>query len=169
MAVLRSAFVAAVLVAAYFVAPLRQQWSATTALAFVGGLLLVVLVAGWQVRAVVRSPHPRLRALEALVLTLSLLFVLFAASYFVLAQGRPTSFSQPLTRVDAFYFTTTVFATVGFGDIAARSQPARIVVTLQMFADLIYVTVLVRLLIKAAGTETTQSEGGTEPELPPRC
>jgi voltage-gated potassium channel len=31
----------------------------------------------------------------------------------------------------------TVFATVGFGDITATSQPARLIVTAQMILDLI--------------------------------
>ncbi len=31
----------------------------------------------------------------------------------------PAAFNETLTRIDSLYFTLTVFATVGFGDIAA--------------------------------------------------
>jgi voltage-gated potassium channel len=46
------------------------------------------------------------------------------------------SFTEPLTRTDALYFTVTVFSTVGFGDITAKSEAARIVLIVQMLADL---------------------------------
>ena len=41
-----------------------------------------------------------------------------------------------LTRTDALYFTVTVFTTVGFGDITATTQAARLIVTVQMILDL---------------------------------
>ena len=47
-----------------------------------------------------------------------------------------SSFSEPLNRTDALYFTTSTFATVGFGDITPVSQLARAVVSVQMIADL---------------------------------
>ena len=34
------------------------------------------------------------------------------------------------------YFTVTIFSTVGFGDISAKAEAARLVVTAQMFLDL---------------------------------
>ena len=37
------------------------------------------------------------------------------------------TFTEPLTRTDAQYFTVTIFATVGFGDITAVTQTARVV------------------------------------------
>ena len=49
------------------------------------------------------------------------------------------SFSQQLTHTDALYFTVTVFATVGFGDITAKTEAARLVVTGQMIIDLIII------------------------------
>ena len=51
-------------------------------------------------------------------------------------RASAASFTEPLTRTDALYFTVTVFSTVGFGDIAAKSEAARIVLIVQMPADL---------------------------------
>jgi hypothetical protein len=47
------------------------------------------------------------------------------------------NFGQKLTHTDALYFTVTVFTTVGFGDVTAKSDGTRLLVTAQMVADLI--------------------------------
>ena len=47
------------------------------------------------------------------------------------------------------YFSTTIFSTVGFGDITAKSQAARVVVTLQMFLDLVILGLVARLVVNA--------------------
>jgi len=47
------------------------------------------------------------------------------------------------------YFSTTVFTTVGFGDITAKSQAARVVVTMQMFLDLVILGLVARLIVNA--------------------
>lgn len=150
------------LLAWYFGAPLQGRAATEVEL---GGLLLVAILIGWQVRVVLRSPYPLLRAVEALALSLPLLIVVFACSYFVMSRDRPGTFSEPLTRVDAMYFALTVFTTVGFGDITARAQEARIVVMVQMLADLIYIGLVVRVL---AGAVRTGKAGSVDRGVPPR-
>ena len=64
-----------------------------------------------------------------------LFLLLFASAYLTMAHANPANFNtHPLTRTDVLYFTVTVFSTVGFGDISAVSQSARLVVTAQMLA-----------------------------------
>ena len=75
--------------------------------------------------------------------------LLFASAYYVMARGTPGSFSQQLTRTDALYFTVTTFTTVGFGDITAVSQTARLVVTVQMILDLLALGLGIRVFIGA--------------------
>jgi voltage-gated potassium channel len=75
--------------------------------------------------------------------------LLFASSYVVIAAISPSSFSQPMTRSNALYFTVTVFATVGFGDITATTQAARLVVTAQMVIDLIIIGLGARVILGA--------------------
>jgi voltage-gated potassium channel len=78
------------------------------------------------------------RAGEALATTVDWFLLLFASAYVTMANANPASFStHPLTRTDALYFTVTAFATVGFGDITAVSQSARLIVTGQMMLDLL--------------------------------
>ena len=55
--------------------------------------------------------------------------VLFPTSYLAMEKINVHSFSRSLTHADALYFTVTVFATVGFGDITPTSEAARLVVT----------------------------------------
>jgi len=59
------------------------------------------------------------------------------------------SFNQPMTRTDALYFTVTVFATVGFGDITAKTETARLLVTGQMIVDLIILGIGARVILGA--------------------
>ena len=79
----------------------------------------------------------------------TLFLVLFASTYFVMSRLAPHSFGTPLTRTDTLYFTITVFATVGFGDITAKTQTARLVVTGQMLADLVFLGFGIKILAGA--------------------
>src|SRR5580704_1351739 len=127
----------AVLVAIYYLLPLDHsaRWVAVTALVI--GLAALVGLVAFQVRAISGSRYPGLRALEALAVTVPLFLLLFASIYLVTATLSARSFSQPLNHTDALYFTVTVFATVGFGDITATAAVARLLVTGQMIIDLI--------------------------------
>lgn len=69
-----------------------------------------------------------------------------------------------LTRTDALYFAITVFATVGFGDIAATSQTARIIVTVQMILDLIVIGLVVRGFLGAVQHERQKDPNGSRAE-----
>ena len=47
------------------------------------------------------------------------------------------------------YFSSTVFTTVGFGDITAKTEAARLAVTLQMWLDLVFLGLVVRIVVNA--------------------
>jgi voltage-gated potassium channel len=115
------------------------------------GLAALAAMTAYQVSAILRAAHPAVRALEAIATTVPLFLVLFAATYFLMSQTNSGNFNVPvLTRTDSLYFTVTVFATVGFGDISPASQVARLVVTAQMILNLIVLLGLgVRLIVGA--------------------
>ena len=54
-----------------------------------------------------------------------------------------------LTHTDGLYFAVTVFSTVGFGDITAKTEAARLVVTGQMIADLVILGLAVKIILGA--------------------
>ena len=66
-----------------------------------------------------------------------------------MARLSPGSFGGHLSRTDAMYFTVTVFTTVGFGDISAKTETARLVVTGQMIADLLILGLGIRIIFGA--------------------
>src|SRR5262249_23443538 len=146
---LRAAVSAAVLVAIYYLLPLDHsvEWVAVTSLVI--GLVALIGLIAYQVRAISGSRFPGLRALEALAVSVPLFLLLFASTYLVMAAISAHSFSQPLNHPDALSFPVTVFATVGFGDITATTTAARLVVTGQMIIDLIILGVGARVILGA--------------------
>ena len=150
LVLLRSSAITAVLVAAYYLCPLDRLTDVPLGVSLAVGLLVLVTVATYQVRAIIRSRHPALRAVEALSATAPLFLLLFAAGYFLMAEADGSNFNvHTLTRTDSLYFTVTVFATVGFGDINATSQAARVLVTVQMILDLIVLGLGIRVFTTA--------------------
>ncbi|MFI9587362.1 potassium channel family protein [Streptomyces sp. NPDC052236] len=160
VAVARAVLIAVGLVTAYYLLPLEERGTAGASALLVCGLVAVLLVFCWEVRVIVRSPHPRLKAVEALAATLVLYLVLFAGAYYLLDRSAPDSFSEPLTRTDALYFTLTTFSTVGYGDITARSQTGRVLTMLQMAGGLLFVGIAARVLASAVRTGLRQQRRG---------
>ncbi len=149
MALLRPAVVAGGLALIYYRLPLAAAWGGRTVLGFLLGLVALVILVAWQARAISNAPYPRLRGIEALATAVAYFLILFSSTYFLAARSAPGSFSEPLTRTDALYFTVTVFTSVGFGDITARSQPARVIVMIQMLGSLAFLGVGARVLVTA--------------------
>lgn len=147
--IIRSVLVSMVIIVAYISLPMSGTRGVGSSLWLVGGLLVVTALIVLQVRDILRSPYPAVTAVAGLVVSVPLFLLLFASLYFVMDTQDPGSFSEPLTKLDAVYFTVTVFATVGFGDIHAVSQGARGAVTLQMISGLVLVGVIARILMGA--------------------
>jgi Ion channel len=143
------AITAVLFVTAYFLLPLEDPQGAATWLLLGAFLVIAAAVLSWQVWAVLKATHPALRALQALAVALPTYLLGFAVCYLWMAGSSPESFSEPVTRMGALYFTVTVFATVGFGDITATTDATRAVVTVQMLVNLALIAVGLRLLTAA--------------------
>ena len=147
---MRALAITVILGAGYYLLPLDRLSSVPMWLILALGLLALAAVAAIQVRAVIRSRYPGLKAVEGLAATAPLFLLLFAAAYFLMAADDPNNFTvETLTRTDALYFTVTIFSTVGFGDISPASEAARILVTAQMILDLIVLGLGIRILVGA--------------------
>jgi voltage-gated potassium channel len=150
LGLIRALVATVVLVALYYLLPLDHLNGVPVGLCLTVGLLSLVAVSTYQVRAIITAPRPAVRAVEALATTAPLYLLLFAASYFLVAQSGVNNFSvHALTRTDSLYFTVTVFSTVGFGDITATSQSARLLVTVQMIINLFVLGLGIRVFIGA--------------------
>lgn len=161
-AVLRGVLSTAVLVVLYYVLPLDKPWNSDTAVRVLIGLLVFAGITVWQVRIIADSRYPGVKAFEALGLIVPFYLLLFASTYFVMERASAASFTQPLTRTDALYFSVSVFSTVGFGDIAPKSEVARVLLTVQMLGDLAFLGAGARVLLGAVrrGQQRTLGTGG---------
>jgi voltage-gated potassium channel len=164
---LRAALSICLMLVVYYAAPLDRPLDWVTGLLFGAGLVLFVVFVALHVRGILRSPRPRLRAIRALAVGVPLLMVVFAATYCTVATQQPGAFTEPLSRTDGLYFTVTVFATVGFGDIAPVTQLARVVVTIQMIVGLLTVGVIAKVVLGAVRVaEARQTQGAALTSVP---
>ncbi len=165
VALLRALLTSAVLVALYYTLPLEGMVGLSSWLRVAVGLTVFAIVVAWQIQTVVRASYPGIRAIEALASTVPLFLLVFATTYFLLSANHAGSFSQEnLSRTDSLYFVVTVFSTVGFGDISATSQSARLVVTSQMILDLVVLGLGINAFVSAAklGRQRQSANGATE-------
>ncbi len=114
-----------------------------TVFAVVGSWFLVVLVR--QIRVFIQTHGQRQVRFEALATSLYLVVITFALIYDVMAK-TPGQFAELTNRVDGLYMTVATLTTVGFGDVHATGENARIVVTLQMGFDLFYIATFAGLV-----------------------
>jgi voltage-gated potassium channel len=160
----------AALVTLYYLLPLDRSSPPAAAIILGIGLVgFIALVVG-QVWVIARSPFPGLRAAEALAISVPWFLLLFAATYVAMSARSAGSFGGRLSHTDGLYFTVTVFSTVGFGDITAKTQTARLVVTGQMVADLIVLGLAIKAIVDAVrrGVQSRASpgsDGSKQPQL----
>jgi ion channel len=133
----------------YYLLPLDRASEPAAITMLVIGLAAFATLITFQVRWIIRSRFPGLRAVEAMATSIPFFLLLFASTYVVLAAAAAGSFGGPLSHTDGLYFTVTVFSTVGFGDITAKTETARLVVTGQMIADLIVLGLALRVIVGA--------------------
>jgi ACR3 family arsenite efflux pump ArsB len=150
------------LVAIYYLLPLDHSSTGGAVTILVIGLAVLIGLVALQVRSILRSRLPGLRAIEALATSVPLFLLLFAIVYAVMAAISASNFGGPLTRTDALYFTVTVFSTVGFGDITAKTEAARLVVTSQMIADLLVIGLGLRVILGAVTRSRQQRPQDTD-------
>jgi voltage-gated potassium channel len=148
-ATLRTLATIAVVVTLYYLLPFDQDVDPVMVTVITLGCACLAATIIWQVRTISGSPHPGIRAVEALAFTVPIYLLMFATTYYVIERTTDASFTESLTRTDALYFSVTTFATVGYGDIAAKHEGARLVVTVQMLLDLLLLSIVVRLFLNA--------------------
>ena len=135
----------------YYTLPLDRGLTWWTVLLLVIGLAVFVLVLARQVAQIVESPYPRLRATVAIMVSLPVFLLVFSIAYYLIEHASSGAFTEHLSRTDALYFTVTVFATVGFGDIAPTDASTRVLVMFQMLGDLVLVGLIGRVVVGAVG------------------
>ena len=116
--------------------------------------ILGIAVYAWffqrQVRSVYKSRYPTLRAIEALILVAAMFLAIFTMVYVILSINDPSSFTEQLDSFTGYYFSLTVLATVGFGDITPVTTTARSFTMVQMALDIAFLAVVIKVMTGAA-------------------
>ncbi len=127
--------------------PLRGYFGGAAAVAeLVIGIALFGIVMYSQVQRVAHSHLPELDAVQSVIIAVAVFLCTYASCYFTLSRLHPSSFSQHLDRVGSLYYTVTTFGTVGYGDIAAQSHLARLLVSSQILLDLVFIALTLRVV-----------------------
>ena len=147
---------------AYFLIPTRSSGDDSDVPWLILELSVFGVVVGVQVPAIVRAKYPILRAVESLAVVVPLYLLIFSRIYLSNSLGDPSAFTQSLDNTTALYFTVTVFATVGFGDIVAQTNGMQLLVTAQMLLNLVVLGLVIRLLTSAARRGVARRGGQTE-------
>lgn len=134
------------LVVTFYALPLDWDVTAHLWAVVAGSVALAAGVVLWPVRAVAHADLPELRAIETTGFAAVLSVVLFASIYVVLSHSDAGAFSESLSHTDALYLSLTTLTTVGFGDVSASSEAARVAVMIQMLATFAVLGVVVRLV-----------------------
>ena len=162
--------IVAVTLLVYFLVPIEGAGAASAAaVTACVGIATILVVFARQMSRVRHSPRPILAAVEALVLVFGLFLCFFALLYVSISASAPHAFTEGVDKVAGVYFTMTILTTVGFGDITAVSDTARVTVTLQMVLGVILIGTAVKALgFSARGAMTARdlanvAEEGDEP------
>jgi voltage-gated potassium channel len=155
--------VAAAVTALYYLLPAGAVLPAGWWIAlFAGGLVILAAVIVLVIsRMLAAGAEARIRAIFT-VLCAAIIF--FAETNYLLAK-LPGEFAGLHTRTDGLYFTISMVATVGFGDIHAAGQLARAAVAVQMIFSLVFLASAVAALlapIKARAARRVR-QGGPQP------
>ncbi len=162
--VVRAMLITAAIVGTYALLPLDGLSNVSALAVLFVALAAFVALLIVQLRAISRSDLPGLRAIEALATSVPTLLVIFAGTYYVMGSTAPDGFSESMSKLDSVYFTITVFATVGFGDITATAPQSRAAVTIQMIVNVLVLSVGLRVILGVVQA-ARQRAGRSAPNL----
>src|SRR5690349_16020015 len=115
----------------YFVPVTNQDHPIWRWAVFIVGLTLLSLLILRQLMKQLRAgPDPGVR-IRSLITLLYPVVALFALAYYIMQTADPTQFESLETRTDALYYTVVTLGTVGYGDVHAVGQLARIISMIQ--------------------------------------
>ena len=154
------------LLGAYYLLPFDHLSGQRSVLRLSAVVALVVAVFVWQIRRISVAKFPELRAAEALGIVIAVFLVGFSIVYLSMSHENAHTFTQSLDHTRALYFTISIFSTVGFGDITAKTDTARLVVSAQMLLDLAIIGVVVRLIFTAARSRIAPGDNGGRDSRP---
>ena len=116
------------------------------------GIVVIIIAASmfFMLRQGILHVRPIL-IIFAILMDLAILVCAFTAAYYTFG-GLRGGIPKIQTHIDALYFTMTILSTVGFGDVVAVSQQAKLLVTVQMTLDFSYLGVVISIAFTLIAT-----------------
>lgn len=159
----RLAVALVLLIGAYAIVPVSVTVEAGPLLRLASVAVLLLGAGGVTVRQLRLSLDDSDRHVDGLVLAVTLITVAFATVFHALETHHPGQVAGLDTKVDAFYFTLSTMLTVGYGDIHAQGQAARVLVVVQMVFDVVLVAAAATVLSSRVKRAAATRRGGTPP------
>lgn len=119
--------------------------SAATAVAVLIAISLLIAVAGSHSD---QGTFDRLLIVSSFVAGVSAVPAAFAGAFYRLSAAHPSSFSEPLSKVDSLYLAVITFTTTGFRDIAPRSSGARWLIALEIVSGIIVLAITIGMVLR---------------------
>jgi voltage-gated potassium channel len=149
------------LLAIYYLLPIRETTSVPDQVmrgAF--ALLVLVAVVTWITREVVRQSQRTAEVNQDRLLLLVVVGLMFFALIdLVIARTGPSEFVGLETKTDSLYFALTTLATVGFGDVHAEGQVARVLLIAQMIFNVAVLTRAAQVLLASRAVPRLPDQG----------
>jgi drug/metabolite transporter (DMT)-like permease len=144
---------------AFMVVPIRPEidsWTLVLRWCITLAMLaaLVILIRRQALRQLRQADAP----VGALVVGILAGLLVFALIDYGVAVHRPGQFSGMDSRVDALYFALSTLLTVGFGDITADGQGARVLVCVQMAFNITAIAGSASLVTRKFTTRAANAE-----------
>ena len=140
----------ALLLTIYYLVPIRETMSVPDqVMRGVFSLLVLVAVVAWITQEVVRQSSQRTAEVnqDRLLLLVVVGLMFFALIDLVIARTGSSEFVGLETKTDALYFALTTLATVGFGDVHAEGQVARLLLIAQIIFNIVVLTQAAHVLL----------------------
>ena len=112
-------------------------------------MALLVAVVAWITQEVVRQSSRRTAEVnqDRLLLLVVVGLMFFALIDLVIARTGSSEFVGLETKTDALYFALTTLATIGFGDVHAEGQVARLLLIAQIVFNIVVLTRAAHVLL----------------------